>query len=420
MDKEPSQQQATFSSQQPTISSQQPSGSWAAEGRPATPQDSTFHDSPYRSILDEDSDTTVRSIEPPKSKRTKGQRVKSSSTNVNDTMIGNLYHTITDKLLPSIEARRQQPHDYPYSSPVKFENPTNAGQRRVVYYLNSLVPSLEGLSMPLWHAFVRECNDIAEKYYNLNCGDVSVHTSHNRVGVIKRQDSDTEVLAKPLPSNDEAIVTAVVTGASVVPTRGGNTPTFLQGGVLSTRNWLTPNIVTTADFSPTLFMNMQQSNKKVVSPQHVEIVTESYVVTDILVDKHHKVSRVTSDLDKSHVFASDFVIGQTGDIPGITRIASCSESKAVTSHLQGKGSTALPYTRMCSSPFTTSTPYPGTPLTSVHSQSLPICHTQLSSIEGSQYALGTQSQCSQEIYSQPFTQEDNTEASQSLLWQGNN
>ena len=144
------------------------------------------------------------------------------------------------------------------------------------------------------------------------------------------------------------------------------------------------------------------------------------MVTDILVDKHHKVSRITSDLDKSHVFKSDFLIGQKGDIPGITRIASCSESKAVTTHLYGKGSTALPYTRMCSSPFTTSTPYPGTPLTSVHSQSLPICHTQLSSIEGSQYALGTQSQCSQEIYSQPFTQEDTTEASQSLLWQGNN
>ena len=81
MDKEPSQQQPTFSSQQPTISSQQPSGSWAAEGRPATPTDSTFQESPFISILDEDSDTTV---EPPKSKRTKGQRVKSSSTNVND------------------------------------------------------------------------------------------------------------------------------------------------------------------------------------------------------------------------------------------------------------------------------------------------------------------------------------------------
>ena len=74
MDKEPSQQQ-------PTFSSQRPSGSWAAGSRPATPTESTFHESPFRSILDEDSDTTV---EPPKSKRTKGQRVKSSSTNVND------------------------------------------------------------------------------------------------------------------------------------------------------------------------------------------------------------------------------------------------------------------------------------------------------------------------------------------------
>ena len=138
MDKEPSQQ--------PTFSSQQPTGSWTAESRPATATDSTFHESPLISILDEDedeSDTTIRSIETPKSKHTKGQRVKSSSTNVNDTMIGNLYHTINDKLLPTIQACQQQPHDYAYGSPVKFENPTNAGQRRVVYYLNSLVPSLE-------------------------------------------------------------------------------------------------------------------------------------------------------------------------------------------------------------------------------------------------------------------------------------
>ena len=134
-----------------------------------------------------------------------------------------------------------------------------------MYYLNYLVPSLEALSMPLWHAFVRECNNIAEKYYNLNCGDVSVHTSKS-VKVSKCKDSDAEVLAKPLPSNDEAIVTAVVTGASVVPSRVVNTPTFSQAGVLATRNWLTPtpNLVTTAEFSPTLFMNIQQSNKKVV------------------------------------------------------------------------------------------------------------------------------------------------------------
>ena len=125
MDKEPSQQ--------PTFSSQQPTGSWTAESRPATATDSTCHEvyneSPLISMLDEDedeSDTTIRSIEPPKSKRTKGQCVKSSSTNVKDTMIDNLYHTITDQLLPSIQACRQQPHDYPYSSPVKFENPTNA------------------------------------------------------------------------------------------------------------------------------------------------------------------------------------------------------------------------------------------------------------------------------------------------------
>ena len=81
-------------------------------------------------------------------------------------------------------------------------------------------------------------------------------------------------------------------------------------------------------------------------------------------------------------------------------------------------STGLTYTRMCS-PLVTSTPYHGTPLKQVHSQ-LPLCHSQLSSIQGSQYALDTQSQYSQEMYSQPYSQEDNTESSQSLLWQGNN